>query len=147
MKVTLYLRSGSKVSFRCSSFKTNRNAHAEMTSWEATGIKGLSYVSVSPSDIEMWTTKHGLLDGVPSLSSLWPFGKKSLVLVDRGETFIQVIKQIRAHFGIPLKDAKDIVDRVQDGEEVELIPSTDDKARLREVKEALEGAGATVRLS
>ena len=60
MKVTIYLRSGQTIEFKCAEFKCARNLKGEMTSWEASGIKGLTRVSVSPVDIEAWTAKRSL---------------------------------------------------------------------------------------
>jgi large subunit ribosomal protein L7/L12 len=64
-----------------------------------------------------------------------------VVLESFGDKKIQVIKAVREHTGLGLKDAKDLVESAPAP-----IKEAVDKDEAEKVKEALEGAGATVEL-
>jgi large subunit ribosomal protein L7/L12 len=64
-----------------------------------------------------------------------------VVLTSFGEKKIQVIKAVREHTGLGLKDAKDLVEGVPAN-----VKEGVDKDEAEKIKEALEGAGATVEL-
>ena len=62
-----------------------------------------------------------------------------VILDDAGDKKIQVIKEVRALTNLGLKEAKDLVEAAPK----EILEKVD-KAAADKVKEALEGAGATV---
>lgn len=64
-----------------------------------------------------------------------------VVLTSFGEKKIQVIKAVREQTGLGLKDAKDLVEGVP-----ATVKEGVDKDEAEKVKEALEGAGASVEL-
>lgn len=63
----------------------------------------------------------------------------ALVLRDAGEVKLQVVKDIKEYFNVSLKDAKDAVDGVPI-----ILYRSDDYSELSEIKNILEGDGATV---
>lgn len=64
-----------------------------------------------------------------------------VMLTSFGDKKIQVIKAVREHTGLGLKDAKDLVESAPAA-----VKEGVDKDEAEKVKEALEGAGATVEL-
>ncbi len=62
-----------------------------------------------------------------------------LILVSFGEKKINVIKEVRAITGLGLKEAKDLVEGVPNA-----VKEAVTKEEAEEIKEKLEGAGATV---
>ena len=62
-----------------------------------------------------------------------------LILVSFGEKKINVIKEVRAITGLGLKEAKDLVEGVPNA-----VKEAVTKEEADEIKEKLEGAGATV---
>lgn len=64
-----------------------------------------------------------------------------VVLESAGSAKLQVVKEVKNLLGVGLKEAKDIVDGAP-GVVKEGVP----KAEAESIKEALEGAGATVEL-
>jgi large subunit ribosomal protein L7/L12 len=64
-----------------------------------------------------------------------------VMLTSFGDKKIQVIKAVREHTGLGLKDAKDLVESAPAA-----VKEGVDKDEAETVKEALEGAGATVEL-
>jgi large subunit ribosomal protein L7/L12 len=62
-----------------------------------------------------------------------------LILVSFGEKKINVIKEVRAITGLGLKEAKDLVEGVPNA-----VKEAATKEEAEEIKEKLEGAGATV---
>jgi len=64
-----------------------------------------------------------------------------VVLIAAGDKKIQVIKEVRAHTQLGLKEAKDLVDNAP-----KAVKEAVDKEEAEKVKAALEGAGATVEL-
>lgn len=64
-----------------------------------------------------------------------------VVLASFGEKKINVIKEVRAITGLGLKEAKDLVEAAP-----KAVKEGVNKAEAAEIKEKLEGAGATVEL-
>lgn len=64
-----------------------------------------------------------------------------VMLTSFGQKKIQVIKAVREHTGLGLKDAKDLVESAPAA-----IKEGIDKDEAEKIKEALEGAGAEVEL-
>jgi large subunit ribosomal protein L7/L12 len=64
-----------------------------------------------------------------------------VMLTSFGDKKIQVIKAVREHTGLGLKDAKDLVESAPAA-----VKEGVDKDEAETVKEALEGAGASVEL-
>ncbi len=64
-----------------------------------------------------------------------------VMLTSFGDKKIQVIKAVREHTGLGLKDAKDLVESAPAA-----VKEAVDKEEAEKIKEALEGAGATVEL-
>ncbi len=62
-----------------------------------------------------------------------------LILVSFGEKKINVIKEVRAITGLGLKEAKDLVEGVPNA-----VKEAVTKEEAEQIKEKLEGAGATV---
>ncbi len=62
-----------------------------------------------------------------------------LILVSFGEKKINVIKEVRALTGLGLKEAKDLVEAVP-----KAVKEAVSKDEANEIREKLEGAGATV---
>lgn len=65
----------------------------------------------------------------------------TVVLTSFGEKKITVIKEVRAITGLGLKEAKDLVEGVPSDVKADVL-----KDEANELKEKLEGAGATVEL-
>jgi len=73
-------------------------------------------------------------------------GKSSfdVVLVGVGEQKIEVIKVVRDLTGLGLKEAKDMVDKVE--QEAQKVKEGAKKEEAEDIKQKLEGAGAKVEL-
>lgn len=65
--------------------------------------------------------------------------KITLTLVDRGDNFVNVIKEIRAHMGLGLKEAKDL------SEKAPVILGTFSPVQAGSFARALQIAGAEVK--
>jgi large subunit ribosomal protein L7/L12 len=111
-------------------------------------IKGLTLVEASELktalENEFGVTAAAPMAAAPAAAAAAPVEEKTefdVILLTAGEKKINVIKVVRAHTGLGLKEAKDLVDQAP--KPVKEAISKDEAEKL---KKEFEEAGATVEL-